>query len=94
MSDLEMTAEGDAMEGKESFVPGEDLRYTSQSVGLVMAKDSIVIQMHGFPIQRAGQKRAEKTSDSQNSKPKDDSILTFNFLYYIIQKYKLQDVID
>lgn len=30
-------------------------------------------------------------------KPKsggDDSILSFNFLYYIIQKYKLQDIVD
>lgn len=24
----------------------------------------------------------------------DESILSFNFLYYIIQKYKLQDIID
>lgn len=31
------------------------------------------------------------------SKPKnqsDDSILSFNFLYYLIQKYKMQDIID
>jgi hypothetical protein len=25
---------------------------------------------------------------------KDDSILSFNFLYYLIQKYKMQDIID
>jgi hypothetical protein len=30
----------------------------------------------------------------QPPKPDDDSILSFNFLYYIIQKYKLQDIID
>lgn len=24
----------------------------------------------------------------------DDSILSFNFLYYIIEKYKLQDIVD
>ena len=45
-------------------------------------------------MQRAAQKPADKAADKQNSKSKDDSILTFNFLYYIIQKYKLQDVID
>lgn len=31
------------------------------------------------------------------SKPKtqsDDSILSFNFLYYLIQKYKMQDIMD
>jgi hypothetical protein len=27
-------------------------------------------------------------------KQDDDSVLSFNFLYYIIQKYKLQDIID
>ncbi|HEY3404068.1 MAG TPA: hypothetical protein VGK59_11810 [Ohtaekwangia sp.] len=26
--------------------------------------------------------------------PEDDSVLSFNFLYYIIRKYKLQDIID
>ena len=24
----------------------------------------------------------------------DDSILSFNFLYYLIQKYKMQDIVD
>jgi hypothetical protein len=31
------------------------------------------------------------------SKPKDqtdDSLLSFNFLYYLIQKYKMQDILD
>ena len=36
---------------------------------------------------------------TENTKPEskqsaDDSILSFNFLYYIIQKYKLQDIVD
>ncbi|HYC84564.1 MAG TPA: hypothetical protein VEB86_05045 [Chryseosolibacter sp.] len=34
-------------------------------------------------------KPAEKASQKQ-----DDSILSFNFLYYIIEKYKLQDIVD
>lgn len=35
--------------------------------------------------------------DKSTEKPArqdDDSILSFNFLYYIIQKYKMQDIID
>ena len=28
------------------------------------------------------------------TKSQDDSILSFNFLYYIIEKYKLQDIVD
>jgi hypothetical protein len=31
---------------------------------------------------------------SAKSKNQDDSILSFNFLYYIIEKYKLQDIVD
>lgn len=35
------------------------------------------------------------TDPAKVSKPKDDdSVLSFNFLYYIIRKYKLQDIID
>lgn len=45
---------------------------------------------------------APKTKTEQTVKPpekpmvprEDESILSFNFLYYIIQKYKLQDIID
>lgn len=41
-----------------------------------------------------------KPSPESSTKPEtkqssaDDSILSFNFLYYIIQKYKLQDIVD
>lgn len=28
------------------------------------------------------------------SKEEDDSILSFNFLYYLIERYKLQDIVD
>lgn len=94
MSDLEIVVEGGAADEKANFIPGEELRYSPRSAGYVMAKDSIVLQMHDFAMQRAAQKPTEKAADKQKAKPKDDSILTFNFLYYIIQKYKLQDVID
>lgn len=89
MSDVEIT---DASRGKASFTPGEDLRYVPRTVGISAPSDSLALQIQDFPMQRAAQKPAEKSAD-KNAK-KDDSILTFNFLYYIIQKYKLQDIID
>lgn len=92
MSDLEMVVQGGTADEKGNFIPGEEPQYTPRTFGFVMAKDSIALQMHDFPM-RGVQKPFEK-ADKQNTKPKDDSILTFNFLYYIIQKYKLQDVID
>ena len=74
---------------KVVFTPGEDLRYVPQASGVIAPKDSVGLQLQDFPMQRAAQKPAEKPAPK-----KDDSILTYNFLYYIIQKYKLQDIID
>ena len=95
MSELEVVEESESSENdKSAFVPGEDVRYVPQTTGKTQARDSLMLQMHDFPMQQATMKPAERSSDKQSGKPKDDSILTFNFLYYIIQKYKLQDIID
>lgn len=37
---------------------------------------------------------SEKGSELSKVKEGDESILSFNFLFYIIQKYKLQDIVD
>jgi hypothetical protein len=93
MSDVEMTDERNIDGDKMTFTPGEDLRYVPNTPGLARPQDSVALQIHDFPMQRAAQKSADKSNEKQGAK-KDDSILTFNFLYYIIQKYKLQDIID
>ncbi|MDL5048527.1 hypothetical protein QQ054_21165 [Oscillatoria amoena NRMC-F 0135] len=36
---------------------------------------------------------AQKKTDGKNENPQDD-ILSFNFLYYIIQRFKLSDIVD
>ena len=95
MSDVEMVEEAKAHEGEKiPFVPGEDVRYIPKAPGAGTATDSVVLQIHDFPMQQAAMKSPEKSNEKQGGKPKDESILTFNFLYYIIQKYKLQDIID
>ena len=79
---------------KPVYAPGDlEARYIPRASGVYAPSDSLVLQLHNFPMQQATQKPADK-NEKQASKPKDDSILTFNFLYYIIQKYKLQDIID
>jgi hypothetical protein len=35
-----------------------------------------------------------KQSQKQQEQSGDNSILSFNFLYYLIQKYKMQDIVD
>jgi hypothetical protein len=79
---------------KPVYAPGDlEARYIPRASGVYAPSDSLVLQLHDFPMQQAAQKPADK-NERQAPKPKDDSILTFNFLYYIIQKYKLQDIID
>jgi len=99
MSDVEMVEERDPSENEKSegeklvFTPGEDLRYIPKA-SVAVGRDSVALNIHDFPMQQATLKAPDKSTEKQSAKPKDDSILTFNFLYYIIQKYKLQDVID
>ena len=94
MSDVEIVDERDPVESEKIvYTPGEDVRYVPKVSGSG-AKDSVALFMHDFPMQQATLKSSEKSDDKQSAKSKDDSILTFNFLYYIIQKYKLQDIID
>jgi hypothetical protein len=40
------------------------------------------------------QSKNQEDPSSAKAKNQDDSILSFNFLYYIIEKYKLQDIVD
>lgn len=65
-----------------------------KSTSTVSSKDSTAITR--MPIQRPvrTQPAAEPAKAAAKPKEGDDSILSFNFLYYIIQKYKLQDIVD
>jgi hypothetical protein len=94
MSDVEIADGTNAVEGEKVYSPGEDVRYVPRAPVVTAANDSIALHIHDFPMQQATLKASEKSNEKQPAKPKDDSILTFNFLYYIIQKYKLQDIID
>ncbi len=38
--------------------------------------------------------RPETSKPAGRASSEDDSILSFNFLYYIFEKYKMQDVVD
>jgi hypothetical protein len=65
-------------------------------------KDST--SLSGKPLQRASKSSADtsknvakpeqESTSKQEKKDDDDSVLSFNFLYYIFQKYKLQDIVD
>lgn len=92
MSDAEVAGDREATvdADKVIFSPGEsDVRYVPKASGIASVRDSVAVNAVNPSIPKAGPKVVQK-----QEKPKDDSVLTFNFLYYIIQKYKLQDIID
>jgi hypothetical protein len=45
-------------------------------------------------VVRTAGENVKPSQVSKQNKEEDESILSFNFLYYIIQKYKLQDIVD
>jgi hypothetical protein len=62
-----------------------------------VAKDSAVANSKAstqrtIKVTESKSAKAEESSDKE--KQEDDSVLSFNFLYYIFQKYKLQDIVD
>jgi hypothetical protein len=92
MSETEVTGarETTSDADKAVFSPGEsEVRYVPKASGVAFVRDSASATAVNPAILKAAPKATEK-----EDKPKDDSVLTFNFLYYIIQKYKLQDIID
>lgn len=95
MSDIEINKERNRTESEKIiFSAGEaDVRYIPKTAR-VLSKDSVAAANYAeFP---SGKPKVEPFGKAEKRQPKqeDDSILSFNFLYYIIQKYKLQDIID
>jgi hypothetical protein len=78
-------------EGDSKFLPAKAGSHTGPG------KDSIAVSKPAptTPIQKGKPEQPIKAAEKQQQQTKDDdSILSFNFLYYIIQKYKLQDIVD
>ena len=67
---------------------GDPIVNTSKHSVSASTRDSVTIR----PAIRTNP-AAEPTKVTKQP-PQDDSVLSFNFLYYIIRKYKLQDMID
>jgi hypothetical protein len=63
------------------------------------SRDSSAVRIT-LPAQRVPNKTNQETSKENKPHPQqaqqsgDDSILSFNFIYYIIQRFKLQDIIE
>jgi len=84
--------EADKERDKVMYSPGEADPQLNNKIQLTVAKDSTA--------SKPGTLRVIKTpveASKNSAKPasqEDDSILSFNFLYYLFEKYKLQDIVD
>lgn len=94
MQDVEiMPTEND----KLLFSPGGEgeTRFKAPVTISGYGKDSVATIPNLTPARKSKPEQTSKPVEKPNtSKEDDDSILSFNFLYYIIQKYKLQDIVD
>ena len=46
------------------------------------------------PAENTDRAVADESEDTTVDAAQDDSLLNFNFLYYLFEKYKLQDIVD
>lgn len=76
---------------KMKYSPGE-LDPAFRKSQTTLSKDSSGIKQ----LPRSSRIQSPDTSKAPVKRPsqEDDSILSFNFLYYIFQKYKMQDIVD
>ena len=78
----------DAERDRVIYSPGE--AEAINRVHIVAGKDS----MNTRPAQIRPAKQPEAAKNSAKPSSQEDDILSFNFLYYLFEKYKLQDIVD
>jgi len=77
--------------GRERVVyggEGDPMLNNKIHVPVVTSRDSVIAKPTRTVKSDAAKPSAKPASQE------DDSILSFNFLYYIFEKYKMQDVVD
>lgn len=69
---------------------GDPLLLLNNKAHVVSARDSAVVK----PSTTRTKTQTESAKNSAKPSQGDDSILSFNFLYYLFEKYKLQDIVE
>jgi hypothetical protein len=72
------------------YAPGEADASLSNRTSYPAAKDTAVIR----PTRTTKPAGETAKNSGKPASAEDDSILSFNFLYFIFEKYKLQDMVD
>ena len=72
------------------YSPGEGDPLLNSKAHVVTARDSALFK----PTATRVSKPEVSKNSGRPASQEDDSILSFNFLYYIFEKYKMQDMVD
>jgi hypothetical protein len=72
--------------------PTHHHKYATSPIAAKDSLNSVRVPAVQRNVKNTGE--SSKPASAGKTKEDDDSILSFNFLYYIIQKYKLQDIVD
>lgn len=83
-------AEAEREREKVIYTPGEGDPLLNSRTHVATARDSSIAK----PISTRIAKPETAKNSGRPASQEDDSILSFNFLYYIFEKYKLQDMVD
>lgn len=75
---------------EEGLYLNEDDRSLDHSP--IPAKDSVLLKSSHHQRTKAATENPRQVDKRKDEK--DDSIMSFNFLYYIIKKFKLSDIVD
>ena len=78
-------------EGEVRYIPRTPI---SQPSTATATRDTATAKPATLPATRVKTDQLPKQPERSLAPREDESILSFNFLYYIIQKYKLQDIVD
>ena len=84
-------ADADREREKIMYSPGEADPLLNNKVHVLTSRDSIATRAGAM---RPVKSQAEAAKNSAKPSQEDDSILSFNFLYYLFEKYKLQGMVD
>ncbi len=86
--------EAEAERDRVIYSPGETEPLANSKVQVSVTRDSAVARPAGALSDQASGESQKNSSKSPASSQDDDSLLSFNFLYYLFEKYKLQDIVD
>lgn len=86
--------EAEAERDRVIYSPGETDPPSNSKVQISVPQDSVVARSAGVSADDTPRESLKKSSKSPASSQEDDSVLSFNFLYYLFEKYKLQDIVD